>query len=157
MSVACHVLRISTDIHSRPIALVWYPHKRRRSRWKMSQGYILCKVHVWKWPVVEDKHIKMKPRIYVLFVFDLAGESKFIKNKTLQLLKKYVLGCHLSAYRISSVFGPPCTCEIRKVTSRSCLRVIRLELRRVMITYSRQKTTATSSSSSSVNRQQPSN
>jgi len=71
----------------------------------MSQGYILCKVHVWKWPVVEDKHIKMKPRIYVLFVFDLAGESKFIKNKTLQLLKKYVLGCHLSAYRISSVLA----------------------------------------------------
>jgi len=36
---------------------------------------------VWKWPVVKDKHIKMKPRIYVLFVFDLDGESKFIKNK----------------------------------------------------------------------------
>ena len=43
----------------------------------------------------KDKHIKMKPRIYVLFVFDLDGECKFIKNKTLELLKKYVLGCDL--------------------------------------------------------------
>ena len=38
-----------------------------------SIGYIISKVHVWKWPVVKDKHIKMKPRIYVLFVFDLHG------------------------------------------------------------------------------------
>jgi len=38
----------------------------------------------------------MKPRIYV-FVFDLDGECKFIKNKTLWLLKKYVLGCHLGS------------------------------------------------------------
>jgi len=49
-------------------------------------GYTLCKLHAWKWPVVKDKHIKMKPRnIYILFVFDLDGECKFIKNKTLQL------------------------------------------------------------------------
>jgi len=48
-------------------------------------GYILCQVHVWKWPVVKDKHTKIKPRIYigVLFVFDLDDEYKFIKNKTL--------------------------------------------------------------------------
>jgi len=38
--------------------------------------------YVWKWPVVKDKHIKIKPRICVLFVFDLYGECKFIKNKT---------------------------------------------------------------------------
>jgi len=67
------------------------PHKRRR--WKLSQqlqgkniGYILCKVHVWKWPIVNDKHVKKKPIIYVLgplFLFDLDGECKFIKNKTL--------------------------------------------------------------------------
>jgi len=44
---------------------------------------MLCKVHVWKWPVVKDKHIEMKPRIYVLFVFDLDREGKFIKNKTI--------------------------------------------------------------------------
>jgi len=52
---------------------------------------------VWKWLAVKDKHIKMKSRIYVglLFVFDLDGECKFIKNKILQLLYKYVLGCHL--------------------------------------------------------------
>ena len=37
----------------------------------------------------------MKPRIYVLFVFDLDGKCKFIKNKTLQLLKKYVFSCHV--------------------------------------------------------------
>ena len=55
----------------------------------------LIAVHVWKRPVVKDKHIKMKPRIYVLCVFDLDGEYKFIKNKTLWLLKKYVLGCNL--------------------------------------------------------------
>ena len=42
-------------------------------------GYILCKIHVWNWPVVKDKHIKTKPRIYVPFVFDLGGECKFIK------------------------------------------------------------------------------
>jgi len=47
-------------------------------------GYILLQsTHVWKCPVVKDKHIKIKPRIYVLFVFDLDGECKFIKNKTL--------------------------------------------------------------------------
>ena len=55
----------------------------------------LIALHVWKRPVVKDKHIKMKPRIYVLCVFDLDGEYKFIKNKTLWLLKKYVLGCNL--------------------------------------------------------------
>ena len=55
-------------------------------------GYILCKVglRVWKWPVVKDKHIRMKPRIYVLFLFDLGGECKCIKSKAIQLLKKYV-------------------------------------------------------------------
>ena len=37
----------------------------------------------------------MKPGIYVLFVFDLDVECKFSKKKTLQLLKKSVLGCHL--------------------------------------------------------------
>ena len=55
----------------------WYPHKRRHSRWKLSQelkrqiGYILCKVHVWKWPVVKNKHIKIKPRICILFILCL--------------------------------------------------------------------------------------
>jgi len=36
---------------------------------------------VHEWPIIKDKHIKMKPRIYVLFVFDLDGECKFIKRK----------------------------------------------------------------------------
>jgi len=55
----------------------WYPHKRRHSRWKLSQelkrqiGYILCKVHVWKWPVVKYKPFKIKPRICVLFILCL--------------------------------------------------------------------------------------
>jgi len=31
----------------------------------------------------KDKHIKIKSRIYVLFVFDLDGECKFIKKRTL--------------------------------------------------------------------------
>ena len=39
-----------------------------------------AEVHEWKWPIIKDKHIKMKPRIYVLFVFDLDGECKFIKR-----------------------------------------------------------------------------
>jgi len=51
-------------------------------------GYILCKVHVWKWPVENDKHIKMKPRIYVLFVFDLDGECKFIKKQNIIAIKE---------------------------------------------------------------------
>ena len=34
-------------------------------------------------PVVKHKHIGMKPGIYILFVFDLDGECKFIKKKTL--------------------------------------------------------------------------
>jgi len=38
---------------------------------------------VWKWPVVKDKHIEMKPGICVPFVIDLDGKCKFIKNKTL--------------------------------------------------------------------------
>ena len=33
-------------------------------RIKRETGYILCEVHVWKWPVVKYKHIKIKPRIY---------------------------------------------------------------------------------------------
>jgi len=44
-------------------------------------GYIHRKVHVWKWPVVKDKHDKMKPRIYVLFVFDLDSECNALKTK----------------------------------------------------------------------------
>jgi len=34
--------------------------------------------------------IKMKPIIYVLSVFDLDGECKFIKNKTTELLKMFL-------------------------------------------------------------------
>ena len=51
-------------------------------------GYILCKV--WRWPVVKDKHIKMKARIHVLgiFVFDLDGECKFIKKQNNIVIKE---------------------------------------------------------------------
>ena len=66
--------------------------ERREKRQKL-RGESVCRIIVWKRPVVKDKHIKMKPRIYVLCVLD--GEYKFIKNKTLGLLKKYVLGCNL--------------------------------------------------------------
>ena len=38
------------------------------SRIKRKIGYILCKVHVWKWPVAKYKHIKIKPRICVLLI-----------------------------------------------------------------------------------------
>jgi len=43
---------------------------------------------MWKWPVVKDKHIRMKPRIYVLFVFDLGGECKFIKKQNNIVVKE---------------------------------------------------------------------
>ena len=40
-------------------------------RIKRETGYILCKVHVWKWPVVKYKHIKIKARICILFILCL--------------------------------------------------------------------------------------
>jgi len=43
-----------------------------------------------------------KPRIYVLFLLDLGDSCKFIRNETIQSLKKYALGCHrFSVNRIS--------------------------------------------------------
>ena len=49
-------------------------------------GYILCKVHVWKWPVVKYKHVKIKPRICVLFILCLTStmnaNSLKIKHNT---------------------------------------------------------------------------
>jgi len=38
---------------------------------KREIGYILCQVHVWKWPVVKYKRIKTKPRIYIVFILCL--------------------------------------------------------------------------------------
>jgi len=38
----------------------------------------------------KNKNVEIKPIIYVLFVFDLDGECKFIKNKTTWLLRKCV-------------------------------------------------------------------
>ena len=35
-----------------------------------------------KWPVAKAKHVKMKPRIYGLFVLDLDDACKFLKYKT---------------------------------------------------------------------------
>jgi len=43
---------------------------------------------MWKWPIGKGKHIKIKPRIYVLFVFDLDGQCKFIKNKNIIVIKE---------------------------------------------------------------------
>ena len=39
---------------------------------------------MWKWPVVKYNHIKIKPKICVLFVFDLDDKRKLVKNKTLK-------------------------------------------------------------------------
>ena len=61
------------------------------------------------------------------FVFDLDGECKFIKNKTLQWLKKYVLGNHIyppkvvaKTYRVGQETGPqtisPVTINVRQIT-----------------------------------------
>jgi len=70
-----------------------YPHKRRHSRWKLSHElngklnslqilcYSLCNVHVWKWPVVKDKHIKIKPRIFILFRLTWTVNANPLKTK----------------------------------------------------------------------------
>ena len=50
--------------------------------------------HMPKWPVEKEKHIKIEPRIYVLFVFELDDKRKSMKTKHPRL-KKYVRGCHL--------------------------------------------------------------
>jgi len=50
------------------------------SRMAKEENILFAK---YTWPAVKDKHIKMKPRIHVLFVFDLDGECKFIKKKTM--------------------------------------------------------------------------
>ena len=46
-----------------------------------------------KWPVVKEQHIKIEPRIYVLFAFELDDKCKIIKTKH-QRLNKHVLGYH---------------------------------------------------------------
>ena len=56
-----------------------YPHKRwhitenwaKNLKAKIILATFSASTHMWKWPVVKDKYIKMKPIIYVLFVFDL--------------------------------------------------------------------------------------
>jgi len=63
----------------------------------------LQSTRVWKWPVVKDKHMKMKPKICVLFAFDFVGECRFIKNKTLYLLKKYSLRKFFFKKRVQNV------------------------------------------------------
>jgi len=34
--------------------------------------------HMPKWPVIQEKHIKVEPRIYVPFVFELDNKWKII-------------------------------------------------------------------------------
>jgi len=57
--------------------LVWCCRKNENdipikddSRWKLSQELKgkLATFFVWKWPVVKYKHIKIKPRICILFI-----------------------------------------------------------------------------------------
>ena len=77
---------LQTNNHaSTPPLRTTHTQNRPRIKRENNIGYILCEVHTWKWPVLKHKHIKMKARIYVglLFVFDLDGQCKFIKNKTL--------------------------------------------------------------------------
>jgi len=51
----------------------------------------LQSIRAWKWPVVKDKHIKIKRRICLLFVFDLDSECKFINNKIMVIKEKNML------------------------------------------------------------------
>ena len=71
----------STDVFAQRYAGLSGRAKNKREN---NIGEILCKVHVWKWPVVKDTHIKIEPRICVLFVFDLNDKHKLVKNKTLK-------------------------------------------------------------------------
>ena len=38
---------------------------------KANRLHSLQSTHVWKWPVVKYKHIKIKPRICILFILCL--------------------------------------------------------------------------------------
>jgi len=67
-------------------------------------GYILYKVHVRKWSVVEDKHIKMKPK-FMYFVFELDGECKFTKTKQYSDGRNMFLAATLVGRRGDSVHG----------------------------------------------------
>jgi len=65
--------RLTTAVYSNP-------HKRRPTQSLKTEPRIktgkyllhsLQSTHVWKWPVVKYKHIKIKPRICVLFILCL--------------------------------------------------------------------------------------
>jgi len=56
------------------------PRKSRRCHWKTSQEVqwkiyqvSVQSTHIPKWPVIKEKHIKVEPRIYVLFIFELVA------------------------------------------------------------------------------------
>ena len=51
---------------------------------KRKIGYILCKVHVWKWPVVyKHYHNKAKNMCTIYFVFDLRMVNGAFSDLTL--------------------------------------------------------------------------
>jgi len=81
----------------------WYPDKRRHICWKLSQelkGKIILATFF-----AQYKHIKMKPRIYVLFVFYLDGECKSLKTKHLFIKE---IGSWLSPFcKQNLLFIPP--------------------------------------------------
>ena len=73
------------------------PRNRRHMSLKTEtriKGRIILQSTRLEMAVVKDKHIKKKPIIYVLFVFDLDGDCKFIKNRTFSWSEKYVPGWH---------------------------------------------------------------
>ena len=49
-----------------------------------------------KWSRVQDNNTEIEPRILLVFVLELDDECRIIKNKTLMIKEKYVLGCHLT-------------------------------------------------------------
>ena len=87
----CRQNKNDIPIKDDTVAEIWAKNIKSEN----NMGCMFCKVHMWKGPVVKDNHVLIKRRINVVFVFDLNGECKLIKNKTLYLWwpKKHVVGC----------------------------------------------------------------
>jgi len=62
-------------------------------RIKREIGYMLCKVHVWKWPVVKYKHIKIKSRTCILFILCLTWMVNANSLKQNNIVLKEICSC----------------------------------------------------------------
>jgi len=118
-------LHLLTDINTNSVAAsgqwlatsavdIAYPHKRHdivaksepRIKRENNIGYILCRVHVLKWPVVKDKHIRIKPRIYVLFIlcYTWTVNANSLKTKHYSYKKNMFLAATMVGWIGDSVY-----------------------------------------------------